>query len=157
MDKLSDKLSDKMAVMEAVFFMSPRPLSIRRLMKSIGVHRGEIVKGMIEQLNRMYEERNSALRIFEVNGKYIMNILPAYADYVVKFTTETELTKSEMKVLAYIAKHDGIIKSKLVKRLGSVYDKIKSLEEKGYVKEMPEGRSSKLFVTKKFKEYFGEL
>jgi len=148
---------EKMAVLEAVLFMSPQPVSMRIIMKAVDVHNSNKIRKMIEKLNKMYEDRGSAVRVFEVNNKYLLNILPQFADYVTRFTTETELTKSEMKVLAYIAKNDGILKSKLIKRIGTVYDKVKSLEEKGFIKEAPSGRSSKLFLTKKFKDYFGEI
>ncbi|MCD6227164.1 SMC-Scp complex subunit ScpB [Candidatus Micrarchaeota archaeon] len=152
-----DEKMDKLAVLESVLFMSPKPVSMRIIMKSVDVHNSNKIKKMIDKLNKMYEDRGSAVRVFEVNNKYILNILPQYADYVTRFTTETELTKSEMKVLAYIAKNNGILKSKLIKRIGVVYDKVKSLEEKGFIKEVPDGRSSKLFLTKKFKDYFGEI
>ncbi|MCC7570071.1 SMC-Scp complex subunit ScpB [Candidatus Micrarchaeota archaeon] len=148
---------EKLAILEAMLFMSPNPVSNRKLMKAVGEHNSNKIKSMVEELNKIYEERNSPIRIFEKEDGYIMNIFPKYAEYVKSFALETEITKGETRVLGYIAKHKGILKSTVVKRLGPVYEKIKSLEEKGFVKEEPDGRSSKLFTTKKFKDYFGDM
>ncbi len=148
---------EKMGILEAILFMSPKPLNQRKMMKVVGIHKGYILTEMINKLNKKYEDNDSPLRIFNTKDDYhIMNILPEYANYVQNFNVETELSKSEMKVLGYVAKHDGILKSTLTRKIGPVYDKIKSIEDKGFLKEMAEGRSSKLFLTKKFKEYFGD-
>ena len=147
---------EKLAILEAILFISPKPLTLRRMMKSTGVHREHLLKRMIDNLNKEYEDRNSGIRIFKTNNCYVMNILPKFAEHVRPYAVEAELRKSEIKVLAYISRNNGILKSKLIRRIGIVYDRIKSLEEKGFVKEMPEKRSSKLFVTKKFKDYFGD-
>jgi len=147
---------EKLAILEAILFISPKPLTLRRMMKSTGVHKEHLLKRMIDDLNKAYEDRNSGIRIFKTNNCYVMNILPKFAEHVRPYAVEAELRKSEMRVLAYISRNNGILKSKLIRRIGTVYDRIKSLEEKGFVKEIPEKRSSKLFVTKKFKDYFGD-
>jgi chromosome segregation and condensation protein ScpB len=60
--------------------------------------------------------------------------------------------------LAIIAKHDGILKSDLVKKMGpQAYMDVKELVKSGFVKTHKAGRTSKLTVTDKFKKYFGNV
>jgi chromosome segregation and condensation protein ScpB len=74
---------------------------------------------------------------------------------VKQFAQDTEISKCALRTLAYISKHDGILKSELVRRIGThVYADVKELIENGFLKAHKAGRSSKLTLTEKFKRYF---
>ena len=95
------------------------------------------------------------MEIINIENKFAMRVRDEYLDFVKDLNKDTEISKTALKVLAYVSKRDGILKSTLVKKMSpQVYNAVKELVDKGFITQKKFGRSSKLFVTKKFKEYF---
>jgi chromosome segregation and condensation protein ScpB len=110
---------------------------------------------VIKELIREYAERGSAIEITEIDGKYEMRIGNDVIQRVKQFAQDTEISKSALRTLAYLSKHDGMLKSELVKRIGSqVYEDVRELVEAEFVKSAKAGRTSKLTLTEKFRKYF---
>lgn len=149
------KKEDLKKVVEAILFLSSRewsPSSLSKLLR----HKEERVKEVLEELREDYHSREGALEIRVLSGRYVLTVKDEVAGVLRKYYRETELSRKELEVLGYIAKNKGILKAKLAKILGSgVYGIIKSLVEKGFVQEVKVGRTSRLIVTEKFKDYFG--
>ncbi|MCX6777765.1 MAG: SMC-Scp complex subunit ScpB [Candidatus Micrarchaeota archaeon] len=146
-------------IIEAALFMSSKALSIRELASVSGIAAPGFVTGLVEQLIKEYEERGSALGIFNESGSYIMRVRPEYSERVASFAKEAEISKMALKVLAMVAKRKHVEQSKLVKMMGStVYDGVKELQAKGFLSAEKTGRTKMLRPTRKFKEYFqGEI
>ncbi len=140
---------------EALLFMSPDPLTERQIAKLLGVSNLE-VKTALGRLIEEYKNKDTSIEIVEEHG-YYMRVKDEFLDVVSKVTPHTELTKGELKTLAFIAKKEGktgVLQSDVIKALGSVYDHIHRLEELGFIKAKPKGRSKLLYTTPKFRTYF---
>ncbi len=148
-------MNDEARLIEAALFISARPMSLEELRTLTGVGALGYLKKTIESIGKEYNERESSIEIVESDGKYEMRISGPYAQRVKQFAQDTEISKPALRTLAYIAKHDGVLKSELAKRIGSViYADVKELSEAGFVKPKKAGRTSQLFLTEKFKKYF---
>lgn len=144
-------------IIEAALFISARPMALEELRTLTGVGALGFLKKAIEDLQTEYTERDSSVEIVEMDGKYEMRVKLDYVDRVKQFAQDSEISKPALRTLAYIAKHDGMLKSDLAKKIGStIYQDVKELVEAGFVKPKKAGRTSKLFLTDKFKRYFGK-
>jgi segregation and condensation protein B len=142
-------------LIEAALFMSGRELSVPELKKLTGIASAGHIRGMIEGLQDDYAKNNSSLEIFEGDGAYIMRVKDEYVGHVKQFAQSAAISKSALRTLSYVARHNGILKSEVVKRVGTmVYDDVRELVENGFIFQRKYGRSSKLFLTDKFRAYF---
>ncbi|MFH1221860.1 MAG: SMC-Scp complex subunit ScpB [Candidatus Micrarchaeota archaeon] len=140
---------------EAALFISSRPVSLDDLKKLTGIGAMGYIQKMLIELKQEYESRGSAVEINEVEGKYEMRVGSAYVERVKEFAQDAEISKAALRTLAFISKHDGMLKSELVKKIGpQIYDDVHELVETGFVKQKKAGRSSQLMLTEKFKRYF---
>lgn len=145
-------------VIEAALFMSARELSLEELRTLTGIGALGYLQNMVNELKKEYDERGSALEIIDVNGRYVMRIRNDYLNRVKQFAQDAEVSKSALRTLAYIAKHDGILKSELVKKIGPhIYQDVHELVTNGFVKAKKAGRTSQLNITDKFTKYFGDV
>jgi len=143
--------------LEAILFMAAKSVSVYDLQKLTGADLYSI-KQAVSNLQHWYASRNSWLEIIKVDKSYIMRLKPERTESVSSFVQETEISKRGLRVLAVVAKNDGVLQSKVVKMLGpSVYDGVKELTQKGYVNTEIKGHSKILKLTQKFKTYFGEI
>ncbi|MGB9719615.1 MAG: SMC-Scp complex subunit ScpB [Candidatus Anstonellales archaeon] len=146
---------DKKRLIEAALFMSSREISPEELKKITGIDAPGYIIQLIDELAEEYKQRGSAVEIKEIAGKYIMGVKEEYLPSVKEFAKETELSKGALRVLAYVANNNGILKSEVVKVLGTqAYSYIKEITEKGFVKQVKAGRSKRLHLTDRFKAYF---
>ena len=142
-------------LIEAALFMSGREMSVPELKKLTGIASAGHVRSMIDELSAEYENNGSAIEIFEADGSYLMKVKDDYVSNVRQFAQSVTISKSALRTLSYIAKHNGILKSEVVKRIGtSIYDDVKELVANGFILQRKYGRSSKLFLTDKFRAYF---
>jgi len=146
-------MKEEKKIMEAALFISARPMTLEELRTLTGIGALGYLQNVLDELKKDYAE--SAIEILEVDGKYEMRIRNQYLERVRQFAQDTEVSRSALRTLAYIARHDGILKSQLVKKIGSqIYQDVKELVEADFLKPQKSGRSSKLWLTEKFKKYF---
>ncbi len=144
-------------LIEAALFMSGREMSVPELKKLTGIASAGHIRTMIGALASEYEEKGSAIEIFEADGAYLMRVKDDYVGSVKQFAQSLTISKSALRTLSYIAQHNGILKSEVVKRIGTrIYDDVRELVENGFILQRKYGRSSKLFLTDKFRAYFEE-
>jgi|GEM_PF-515372 len=142
-------------LIEAALFMSGREMSVPELKKLTGLASAGPIRKMIAELSAEYGKKGSAIEIFEADGAYLMRVKDDYVGSVRQFAQAVTISKSALRTLSYIAKHNGILKSVVVKRIGTrVYDDVRELVENGFIIQRKYGRSSKLFLTDKFRAYF---
>jgi len=143
-------ITDK-GIIEAALFVAGNPLDEGQLRSLV---KGNKVKPLIQELMMEYSQRSSALEIKEIEGKYVMQVKPEYADKV-RLIAPKELRSPVLRTLSMIAYHQPITQSELVDIRGSVaYDHVRELEERGLISARPRGRTRVLQTTPRFAEYF---
>jgi segregation and condensation protein B len=93
-------------VLEAILFSTDVPLTAGKLAEIVGIDSTKPVKQTIEDLNRIYEERQAAYRIEDRAGGYQLLTLPQYAQYVerlVRKKDEGRLSPAALETLAIVA------------------------------------------------------
>jgi len=150
---MSDK--EEARIIEAALFISARPMALEELRTLTGIGAMGYLNKVVEELQAEYSQRNSAIEILNVEGKFEMRVKQDYVGRVRQFAQDTEISKPALRTLAFISKHDGVLKSELAKRIGStIYQDVHELVESGFVKPKKAGRSSSLHLTDKFHKYF---
>ena len=150
---MSDK--EETRIIEAALFISARPMALEELRTLTGIGALGYLKKVVEDLQAEYKTRNSAIEILDADGKYEMRLKPELTTRVKQFAQDSEISKPALRTLAFVSKHDGVLKSELAKRIGStVYQDVRELVDAGFVNAKKAGRSSRLFLTEKFHRYF---
>jgi chromosome segregation and condensation protein ScpB len=148
---------DTKRLIESALFISARAMGTDELMRLTGIAAPGFVTTALADIRAEYDARKSALEIAEADGKWLMRVRDAYAGKVRQFAQASEVGRGAMRTLGYISRHDGILKSDVVKRVGvRAYDDIAELHINGFVRLVKSGRSKKIFLTEKFRQYFRE-
>jgi segregation and condensation protein B len=148
-------MKEEKKLIEAALFISSRSMSVEELRTLTGIGALGYLQGVVEELKKEYDERGSAIEIMDIEGKYLMRIRNEHLSRVKQFAQDIEISKCALRTLAYISKNDGVLKSSLVKRIGThVYQDVKELIDADFIKAQKAGRTSKLVLTEKFKKYF---
>jgi len=150
------EINNPLAVLEAALFMAVEGLDTNSLSKLIKKNSSQ-TKELLNELKKRYSQQDSALELSaEPNDRWVLRIKQQYAPAVRQFAKEVEISQHALKTLAFIAKNENITKRELFKKLGSqIYADVEELEKKGFIKTIPQGRTSKIKLTPKFNEYFG--
>ena len=143
------------SIIEAALFISSRALSLDEIAKVLGTPAKGYVKSLIDELAAEYDKSERSICIREENGNYVMRLKGDYLAKVKDFAREGEISKQALRTLAVISKENGITKRKLFRMIGSqIYSDCKELTEKGFTLQKKSGRTSALYLTQKFNEYF---
>ncbi|MBU3968569.1 MAG: SMC-Scp complex subunit ScpB [Euryarchaeota archaeon] len=138
-------------ILEAALFASGEPLDIAQLSNLV---RGKNARDLLQQLMDEYRQRGSALEIKEIEGRYVMQVMPEYAEKV-RSLAPKELRAPVLRTLSMIAYHQPLTVADLVDRRGAAaYDHVRELEEWGFISAVPQGRTKLLSTTHRFAEYF---
>lgn len=132
---------------EAILFMSPRSIQIRKIEKSFPEIDKEVIRIVLSDLKEAYEKKNSAIKIIIDGDSAEMLLKPEFAKYSV-FATGKQLTKSELKTLALIALNSPVYQYKITKRRPNEH--LPVLKELGLIQVYKKGRKNVLETTKKF-------
>ena len=146
---------DYKKLIEAALFMSPNALSAQELSGITGIKSVGHIERMLDELRSEYGSRDTSLEIIEIDKKYMLSLREPYASRMSKLASGPDITKGALKVLAYVSQNSNSMQSYLVKVFGtSTYDHMKELMAQGFVERRKQGRSWRINVTNKFKEYF---
>jgi len=150
-------MKEEKRLIEAALFMSSRAMTLEEFRTLTGIGALGYIQGVLAELKKDYDERESAVEIAEAEGKYSIRVRADILPRVRQYAQDTEIGKSALRTLAYLSKHDGMLKSELVRKIGThVYADVKELIDAGFLKSHKSGRSSKLALTEKFKIYFAQ-
>ncbi len=143
-------------LVEAVLFVSGKPVSLKDLAQSFNTPAGEI-RNLIAELQKAYAEQESAVEIVEtVDKKFVMQLKPEFSDIVVEYAPESGESKALLKTLSLIAYKQPILQSEVVRYRGTgAYQHIKELETNGLIERRPKERTYLLKTTPKFAEFYG--
>ena len=147
--------SEYKKTIEAALFVSGRAMDTEEIAKVVGIGSLGHVKKLLEELVADYQKRDSSLAISKIGEKYTLGVRNEYAERVNSLAGAPEISKSSLRILAYISKNEPVMQSSVVKAFGSsTYDHMKDLLEKEFVRTMKVGRTKRIETTSKFKEYF---
>jgi len=146
-------MSDK-SLIEAALFVAGKGVSLKELEKLTGLEQA-VLKDILEQIQQEYSQRDSGIMVEKSENSYVMRVKPEFEERIMPMIPETDLSKSMLKTLALIA-HEQPIKQTLVVKLrgNRVYHYIHQLMDLGFIDAKPDGRTSILTTTPKFREYF---
>ncbi len=143
------------AKIEAILYLKGEPLALKDITEMVKADR-KLVKQALMQLMREYTNRESALEIVAMDGKYTLQLRDTYRS-LMDTLIPPELGVGALRTLAAIALNGGISQTQLVELRGSgAYQQVQELVEQGFIykRKQAETRSFWLQVTKKFNQYF---
>ncbi len=147
--------NESMKLVEAVLFVTGRAMSVDELAEASGIASKGYVEGLVKKLMEKYSGSDNALAVVSIGGKYLLTLKEPYASKVNSLAGTPEISKAALKILAYISRKEPILQSDIVKAFGtSVYEQMKELKEKDFVKAETYGRTKRITTTQKFHEYF---
>ncbi|MBU7042851.1 MAG: SMC-Scp complex subunit ScpB [Theionarchaea archaeon] len=143
-------------LIEAVLFVSGKPVSLKDLAQALDTPGAEIKKLIID-LQTHYAQRDSAVEIVEtVDKKFVMQLRPDFSEIVMNYAPESGESKAKLKTLSLIAYKQPILQSDVIKYRGTgAYKHIKELESDGIIERRPKERTYLLTTTQKFAEFYG--
>jgi len=146
---------DDLKILEAVFFISGRFLSMQELI-SLSDLNPIIIGDLIERLKDKYNKEDSALEIVEKNGLWKMDVKQEYSNIINKLATgSSEFSKAEQETLAIIAYKQPIKQSVIIKIRGNkAYEHIKKLSDLELIKKKKLGHTHELSLSEDFYDYF---
>ena len=152
---MQTKEKDNMKILEAVFFVSGRFLSMQELISISGLDLITI-QDSIKKLKEKYGKKDSSLEIVEKNGLWKMDVKKEYFPIINKLATgKSEFSKAEQETLAIIAFKQPIKQSIIIKIRGNkAYDHVKKFAELGLVKKKKTGHTCELSLSGEFYDYF---
>jgi len=150
-------MDEKGKLIEAALFMTPRAVTVSQLMEIINEPNYTMAKGIALRFMRDFNERDSALKMVQIEDAFQMVVKHEYEEKVRHLAEKALFHPGIMKTLALIAFKQPLSQSLVIKyRNNKAYDHIHRLVEEGFVAREPKGRSFVLRTTKKFLEHFGE-
>jgi segregation and condensation protein B len=149
------KEKENMKLLEAIFFISGRFLTMQELV-SLSNLNPLIIKDLIVKLQEKYEKQDYAFEIVEKNGLWKMDVKQEFFSLINKLATgSSEFSKAEQETLAIIAYKQPIKQSVIIKIRGNkAYDHVKKFSELGLLKKKKEGHTHILLLSDEFYDYF---
>lgn len=143
-------------VIEAALFTAPGTVPLKELAGAINMNIAE-ARVLVNELIHNYEAKDTSLEIRNEAEGIRMTIKKEYEDFVSHMAAASELSKSVMKTLAYVAYRQPVKQSEVINfRNSKAYEHIGLLVEKGFIKKEKRGITFILSTTPKFREYFGK-
>jgi len=149
------KQNQDMKVLEAIFFVSGRFLTMSELVVLSDLN-PVIIPGLIEKIQERYTNEDSSIEIVEKNGMWKMDVKPDYTYLINKLATgSAEFSKAEQETLAIIAFKQPIKQSVIIKIRGNkAYNHIKKFKDLDLIKKKKQGHTHELSLSDDFYDYF---
>ncbi|MFH1400176.1 MAG: SMC-Scp complex subunit ScpB [Nanoarchaeota archaeon] len=139
---------------EALLFASGKNMDVEQIASVLVASAADVME-CLSLLQKEYESRDSALRVYDEGAMWKIHVRDRYLSVVQKIVADTELPKTVLETLAVIAYKGPMLQSDVIKtRTQQAYEHITLLQDMGFVTKEKEGRSFRLKVTGKFFEYF---
>ncbi|MCX6767689.1 MAG: SMC-Scp complex subunit ScpB [Candidatus Micrarchaeota archaeon] len=145
---------DPLRIVEAALFLANKPLAIAEL-ALIAKTTVKQAQKLVEQLAAEFGERNSSIEVLVENNQISLQVKPAYLAPVAGLSKETGLSRKATRILALVAKKEGMLQSELKNFFrGEIYAYVTELKTAGYLTAEKKGNTRLLKPTKKFNESF---
>lgn len=139
---------------EAILFTTGKFMSIQDLASVLNTDKAKI-KQALNQLEKDYQKRDSAITLQKQEDKYKLNIKKEHGHLSNKLLSSKEFDSPTTKTLAIIAYKNPAIQAEIIKTRGNkAYDHIKSLIESSLITSEKYGRTRLLKLTQNFYDYF---
>lgn len=162
-DSAQEVQAQTLGVIEALLFISEKPLTVDELKKVLRAATAAEIKKAVQSLNQEYTGRLSGMTILEIAGGYQMLTNPRYAPHVREFFKtkhKEKLSKPALETLAIVAYKQPVTRMDIELIRGVNSDGVvahlvdKELVKIAGRKDIP-GRPFLYGTTKQFLEYFG--
>ena len=149
--------AERIALMEAALYAAGRPLTLKDLCSAAGLRSRRRVKRLLDRLIKFYEEKGGAVEVRELpDGRYVMQVKPAYFKVVRRFASRPLLSDGALKTLAYVAYCQPVEQREVARVRGSqAYRHLKLLENMGLISRQRKGRTAIVTTTPYFSDLFG--
>jgi segregation and condensation protein B len=139
---------------EALLFSSGKKVG-ERFLADLTSSSEQEVKDALADLAKDYEQKDSALMIFQEGSEWKISVKEKYVSLVRKIVADTELPKSVLETLAVIAWKSPILQSEVIKiRSNKGYEHVSQLLDLGFITKEKKGRSFLIKTAEKFYQYF---
>ena len=140
---------------EALLFTTGNHMNVEEIARLCSIGSVGMVKEAIQELQKDYENKDSALTIFKENDLFKLGIKKEFNYLTSQLLSDCELDHPTLKTLAIIAYKQPIIQAKIIKARGNgAYDHMKTLKEHGFIVAEKYGRTRLLKLAPKFFDYF---
>ncbi|MFP4597549.1 MAG: SMC-Scp complex subunit ScpB [Persicimonas sp.] len=150
------------AILEAIFFASDDPLTLKTLEKCLPEVEGDLVKRALENLRLEYSGTHRGIHLAEVAGGFQMRTNPDFKDHILEMyeARPRKLSRAAMETLAIVAYQQPLTRADVEEIRGvDSSGVIRTLEDHDLVKTIGRlddlGRPHIYGTTERFLEFFG--
>jgi segregation and condensation protein B len=159
----ANHLDESIVQLEAILFLSPHPLSSRKLAQLAGLADGTKARTLVRTLNRLYDSKGRAFRVEEVAGGFQLMTRPKFATWLRRMQSapvEVRLSGPAMETLAVVAYRQPVLRADIEAIRGVQSGEVlRQLIERDLVRIMGRsdepGRPFLYGTTKSFLQFFG--
>ena len=156
---MEEKTDEYMRKIEAILFVAGKRLPLDEIARLARIRDREEVKKALERLKEEYDEKKGSLTIDMIEQGdetlWKLTVKSQMIPLIKRMVTKTELKKSVIETLAYIAYKYPIKQSDLIKvRSNKAYEHLSELDKTGYISRQKYGRTNIIKLTEKFFNYF---
>jgi len=145
-----------LALVEAALFLSPDPLTRRRLAKLLGGVKLAYVDRLLADLAETYRNRARGIELYQAEGRATLRVKDAYVDRVAHLAPQQDIPRPVLRTLAVIAYNQPITQADLVRVRGNkAYGHVQELIERRLIRAEDHERTLLLSVTNEFLRHFG--
>src|SRR3989338_170589 len=149
-------------IIEVILFVSDKPLTIEAMKDVLADVEPDVIRGLIEELNREYAASGRSFAIQEIAGGFQMLTDPLYGKWISKLYKRLpeRLSGPALQTLAIIAYRQPLTRSEIEAIRGVNVDGVlHTLEERGLIRTRGRkdaiGRPILYGTTNEFLQYFG--
>ena len=143
-------------LVEAALFLSPEPLTRRKLAKILGGTSLAYVDRILDELHAEFASPIHGIEVIIKDGRAFLQVKRDYVDRVAHLAPQQDIPRPVLRTLAMIAYNNPMTQADLVKVRGNkAYGHVTELIDRGLIQAEPQGRTLLLSVTNEFLHYFG--
>lgn len=148
--------TDDRGLVEAALFLSPEPLTRRKLAKLLGGTALAYVDRILDEIKEAFAAPEHGFELLVEDGRAFFQVKREYVDRVGHLAPQQDIPRPVLRTLAMIAYNNPLTQADLVKVRGNkAYGHVTELIERGLIRAEPQGRTLLLSVTDEFLRYFG--
>jgi segregation and condensation protein B len=112
----SNRRDNRLARIEAVLYLAREPVSSRKIAQLVNLADGTEARTLVRQLNRVFDESESAFRVEEVAGGFQLMTRPQFGPWLRRLLqkpVETRLSPPALETLAVVAYRQPVLRAEV--------------------------------------------